>query len=259
MNKKPKYFLALVYMALFLGFVSCKRTKNISKTETPKAPEVDNIKGLREKTASLEHNYQWLRMRTDVDYQSADDQYSAQASLRIKKNELIWGSVSVLIEAARLQITIDSAVMLNRLQKEYTVLKTQDLQKMLAIEGLDVKALQKLLLAQPPFGIRDGSKLASTEKVYNLQYQNGSYKEEMDLDATNFSLQKYRFERNANQHITVNYSNFIQVGDKMLPQKIVLDVASPEKILITLNVSDYTFLDTDDAPFSIPTSYKKTQ
>ncbi len=259
MNNKPKYFLALLYMALFMVTVSCKRTKSISKSDTPEAPAIDNnFKSLKEKVNSAAYNYQWLRTRADINYKSAEDQYSAQASFRIKKDELIWSSVSVLIEAARLLITNDSAVMMNKLQREYTVLRTQDLQKMLAIEGLDIKALQKLLLAQPPFGIREGSKLTTTENAYSLQFQNASFKEEMELGNT-LNLQKYRFERNASQHITVSYSNFTRVDEKFLPQKIVFDIASPEKILITLNVSDYTFLDSDDAPFSIPANYKKTK
>jgi len=256
---RTKHFSAIVYMVLFVvGFSSCKHGRNITKTEIPTST-VDNTKALREKIASLEPNYQWLRMRADVDYKSDDDQYSANTSFRIKKNELIWGSVSVLIEAARLQITNDSAVMLNRLQKEYTTLKTADLQKMLAIEGLDVSALQKLLLAQPPFGIREGSKLTQGENAYNLSFQNASYKEDMDIDAKTLSLNKYHFEKNATQYITVSYSDFKQVDNKNLPQKIEFDIASPQKILITLNVSDYTFLDTDDAPFSIPSTYKKTK
>ncbi|RYD76778.1 MAG: DUF4292 domain-containing protein [Sphingobacteriales bacterium] len=258
MNKIPKHFLLFTYMVFFVGFISCKRTKNITKTETP-TPTVDNLKGLREQVSALEHNYNWLRMRSDVNYKSADDNYSVNASFRIKKNELIWSSVTMLIEAARMQITNDSAVILNRLQKEYAVLKSADLQKMLAIEGLDVKALQKLLLAQPPFGIRDGSKLTNTENAYTLQFQNASYKEEMDIDAKGLYLNKYRFERNATQYITVNYSNFTQVQDKFLPQKIVFDIASPQKILITLDVSDYTFTETDDAPFSVPQGYKKSK
>jgi hypothetical protein len=254
MSKK----FAILCAGLLLCFSACRHTRNVTKTETP-PPSSNSIQALTETLEKNALSYQWLRMKTSLSYEDPSNSYSAATQIKLHKDELIWGSVSVLIEVARAQINKDSATMLNRTNKTFTSFPVMDLQQMLAIQNLDLSALQRLLLAAPPFGIDRDSKLTTTDNLYQVEHTTPAYKEAMDISSRNMRLSKYRYERNANEYLEVNYSDFTEVDGKTLPKKIEITVARPDKIKITLDVSDYTFLDSDEAPFSIPTSYKRSQ
>lgn len=244
--------------AILLIASACKHTKNVTKTE-PVAPTTNSIDALSESLAKNVVDYQWLRMKTSMSYEDPDNSYSAAAQLKLHKDELIWSSVSVLIEVVRAEINRDSATMLMRTSRQYTTFPVKNLQQMLAIEGLDLSALQRLILAYPPFGLNKESKLTKTENMYQLERTTPAFKEQMDISGKNMRLSKYRYERNYNEYLEVNYPEFMDVEGKTMPKTIEITVARPEKMKITINVSDYTFLDTDEAPFSIPSSYTRTQ
>jgi hypothetical protein len=72
-------------------------------------------------------------------------------------------------------------------------------------------------------------------------------------------MTQYRYERNASEFILVTYSDFRPVGKDALPYKMDMEVHTPDKIHIILNVSDYTLQETDEAPFFIPASYTKVK
>jgi hypothetical protein len=245
--------------ALLLIASACKHTRNVTKTE-PVAPTTSSIDALSESLAKNMVDYKWLRMKTSVTYEDQDNSYpTAAAQIKMHKDELIWGSVSVLIEIVRSQINKDSATMLLRTSKQYRTFPVNDLQQMLAIEGLDLSALQRLILAYPPFGLNKDSKITKTGDLYQLERTTPTFKEQMDISGKNMRLSKYRYERNYNEYMEVSYPEFMNVEGRTMPKTVVITVARPEKMKITIDVSDYTFLDTDEAPFSIPSSYSRAQ
>lgn len=252
-----RLFVSLAVLLVLAG--GCKRGRKVSKGDMP--ADLNSVQAYSEALQKNAIQYQWLRIKAGLTYEDSDNSYSASAQLKLQKDRLIWGSVTMLIELVRAQINQDSATFLNRTAKEYSSVPVKDLQQMLAIEGLDLSALQRLLIAQPPFGINKESKLVSkAEEAYTIDYISVSFKERISIAPAATHLTSYRYERNQSEYLEVNYSDFTEIDGRTLPKKIDMHIAqAAKKIRIILDVSDYTFLDTDEAPFSIPSSYKRTK
>jgi hypothetical protein len=99
----------------------------------------------------------------------------------------------------------------------------------------------------------------SEDKLLHLETQTSMYKETMVLDPVTFRLLNYVYEKNNNQRLTVEYAGYTLVNNVQLPQNVAFTIESPDKIQLNLNLSDYSFLDEDTAPFSIPANYKKSK
>lgn len=67
--------------------------------------------------------FDYLNTRTKIQYRDEDRNVSTSANIRIKKDSIIWMSLTPLfgIEVARALVTQDSLVLMNRLNKEYMV------------------------------------------------------------------------------------------------------------------------------------------
>jgi hypothetical protein len=252
---KRLFVFCLIAVTLSVG---CKRGRNISKGDQPVAP--NTVEGISASLLKNDVNYQWLRIKTGITYETPDNSYAAAGQLKLHKNELLWGSVTMLIELVRAQVNKDSATFLDRAHKEYASFPVSDLQQMLAIEGLDIGALQRLLLARPPFGVNKESKVDQGEEQFIVQRTTPGFKEEMTLPESAHYLEKYRYEISYTDFLEVGYSDFKEVNGQDLPGKVVMNISRANtKMKITLDISDYAFLDTDEAPFSIPANYKRAK
>lgn len=246
-----KIVLLLAFAALAL--TSCKR-----KPAATAPVEADkNMAELKTALASESPAYEWLRMRTRVEYEDPSQKQSAAALIKMKDDSIIWASVNVMVEVVRAQITNDSAMMMNRLAREYDKFPTAELTQLLPIEGLDLKALQNLILAYPPFGIKEGTKLEKNEASYTLAYQTPVYEETMEIDAATLRMSKYTYRQSESKHLNVYYSDFKEVSGGFYPGKIQFVLQVPDKIALTLDISEYGLAETDETSFTIPESYQR--
>jgi hypothetical protein len=256
MNKLPLILILLVVLS------SCGSHKSAVKAPAPvkdTVKQVSDIDLLRGKLAASMPNYKWLRSKGTVHYEKKDQKLNANITLKQRQDSLVWASVNVLIEAARGMANKDSAYILNRTAKEYMVYPVSGLEGLLGIPGIDLHALQSILMAIPPFGIADGTTLNNTGAGYFLERKGASYLEQYHIDPANLRMTDYHIEKNNSQQVTIQYSDFEAVGNMQLPKKIDLTVTSADKILITLEIADYTLLETDEAPFTIPESYTRVR
>jgi hypothetical protein len=259
-----KIIAALAVLCILLS--SCRHNKALTKAapnNPAAAKEVSSINELRSFLKSVKPDFNWMRVRANITYEDPGKKYSANTNLKLRKDSLIWGSVSLILELARIEVTNDSAVMLNRANRQFNVYRTADLQQLLEMQGLNVTSLQHLLEAYPPFPISDDAKIgrsagADQKEEYNVVTQTPTYKETMEIDSKTGLLKTYRYDRNNTQYVIARYSDFTDVDNKLnLPKKIELEIRTPDKIMITLDVSDYALLDADETPFNIPASYTR--
>ena len=80
---------------------------------------------LEGESATLEINefdYDYLKAKAKFRYNDGKEDLKATANFRIKKDSLIWMSISASlgIEAARVMINKDSMAIMDRLNKQYT-------------------------------------------------------------------------------------------------------------------------------------------
>jgi hypothetical protein len=243
---------------LLLTLLGCTPKRNISKVKIEE-PVTSDIDILNKQLQDHAPSYKWLVTQGELNYNDGLNDNTVNLSMRNRRDSLIWASGNLLIEAVRILINKDSAIILNRLQKNYTVYPISDLNKLLAMNDLNLHAVQNLLQGLPPFGINQKSKLDLKEKIYHIVNQQATYREEILIPADILRMTQYRYERNTTEYVLVNYSDFRAVGNQVLPNKIEMEVHTPDKIHIILNVSDYSLEQNDDAPFYIPANYTKVK
>ena len=244
-------------LALIIGLSACHTGKKI--TATPRVEKkLDNIAQLQKALDSAKLHYKWLKYNTSISIQQDDNKLpTASSTFKLRQDSLLWNTVNVFIEFARTRVNTDSAIVLNRTEKSYSVLTFKQLQQMLAIEGLSLHAMQNLLLARPPFDIHRDAKFFNMDKSFVLTYTGPTYKESIQLDKATLVMTEYRYERNATEFIDIVYSDFKEVNGQIMPHKIKAEAHTPNKLLLNLTVNEYNFLNKDEAPFTIPASYSR--
>ncbi len=225
----------------------------------PNQPEATDLESFKKIFDLHSPKYTWLTTDGEVDYDDGSSEITAGLSIRNRKDSIIWASANKMIEAARILLNKDSATLLNRLQRNYSVVSVADFDKTLGISNLNFQSVQNLLTALPPFGIADNSKFQVMKDFYRIENQTSVYKETIEMDKSTLRVLQYKYEKNVRDYVIIKYTNFKENGGEYLPNNIDIEVHTPDKIHITLNVSGYSLLKHADVPFEIPASYTKAQ
>lgn len=181
-------------------------------------------------------------------------------NIRIKRDQKIWISITAIagIEAARVLITPDSILIINRLQSVYvkqpfsyinTVAGNQVNYK--TIESLLVgNAIPELLNEHADFRTSADSIILTgnlQELAYKLIVGPG-----MRVTQTNLN------DQNAAQSLQVTNHAFIQAGARAIPSQIdITSLVKDKKIQVNLHYIKTDFDQPQEYPFSIPARYKE--
>lgn len=127
-----------------------------------------------------EIDYEYLSTRSKIKYKNGDEKTKATASIRIKKDSLIWFTLSngVGIEGARGQITQDSLIIMNRIQKEVYAYSFQDLSERFEFE-FNFNLFQSIIVGDLPIPVTKSDDIVQknnnfyvTQRVRDLRVSN---------------------------------------------------------------------------------------
>lgn len=253
---KPALILTIL-SALVLS--SCASIRGGLSGIISNEPAATDIASLKKQLGSHPEKYSWLITEAELDYDDGSSDITANLAIRNRKDSVIWASANKMIEAVRILFNKDSAIILNRLQKNYSVLAIPDIDKTLGMNNLGFHSVQNILLGIPPFEIDNNSRFSLVKDSYKVESQSPLYKEIIVIDKSMMRMLQYRYEKNMKEYVVINYSNYKQAGDQYLPNIIDVEIHTPDKIHITLNVSGYSLPKNGDVPFQIPASYTKAQ
>lgn len=210
--------------------------------------------------------------------QDNKDRTSFSGQMRIKRDSLIWMSISPAlgIEAVRLVISQDSIFLLNRINKTY--LKT-DFSFINGVinAALDYDMLQAFLIGNDFAFYEIGKFRASIDGMqYRLTTSNRNkikkyIREHQDI--TTIPLQTIWLDPGTFKisHVSVKelevegrklnayYSGFEVVNNTLFPTKIKIDVSAEKKMDLDLEYSRIDFDADQTFPFKIPSSYTPMQ
>ena len=248
-------FLILGFLIL-LTFSACKTTKT---TKTP-AVDAEEMKAreLMKNIEAKEFSYEYLTAKTKIDYKSADRSQSVKADLRMKKDSIIWISVTPLLglEAFRVVITPDSIHILDRLNKVYYQ-KPYDYIKQFSKVDLTYSMLQDIFTGGP-IVFKDGKIKTTVEKNRNvLISENGELINKMYFAPSDFLImQAIINDKNAARSIDMKYDNYETVGSSMFSHIRNINIEAEEKVNIGLEFSKVTLSNSLSFPFSVSDNYE---
>ena len=111
--------LPLYLIPLLVLLSSCKKDIIGFKSKKKGAITVEEI------------DFDYFQSKTKIRYAEGDKQVNGNANIRIRKDSLIWISVSpsIGIEATRVMISRDTALVINRLDKEFYVFNFEEISR----------------------------------------------------------------------------------------------------------------------------------
>ena len=139
-----KTIIRTIYGCLLVSlFFACNTTKRATIKELKSEKSVEDL------SANLTKNnldFKWLSGKMATEFVKGEKKKSFKSTFRIRKDSVIWMSITALgIEAARVIITPDSVKLLDKLHKKYFIGDFSYISKLLKTE-LNFAMLQALLV-----------------------------------------------------------------------------------------------------------------
>ncbi len=163
--------------------------------------------------------FEYLNTKTKIQYKDAENNLSTSATIRIKKDSIIWMSISPIlgIEAARVVITQDSMVLMNRLQKQYTVYNFKALTEMFHFD-VNYELIQSMILGNMPLKADTASEIVSSKQYFIVKQQNGRYAIDNYISREFMKLEKVEMiEPPTKNSLTLQYENFKPLAAFSIP------------------------------------------
>ncbi|TSA24702.1 MAG: DUF4292 domain-containing protein [Bacteroidetes bacterium] len=265
--------LFLVFLTGFLLLSSCKTQRSIIKQPLKE----EGAEYLFSKLKEHELQYTWFNARFSAEYQNAKQKQSFSGQIRIKKDTLIWLSLSVMgLEGMRLMITQDSIKYINRLNSTYLIGDWYDLNKFLNT-NIEYDILQSFLIGNDISFYEDGKFKASVDKdEYKLSTASRrkikkyvrKHEDESNILIQNIWLDPVTFKitradvkeiRRDNIKLDATYSSFEMIGVQLFPRDMIYQISAENKILVDVSFSRINIDEPMQFPFKIPGSFTRVR
>ncbi|MGV3540537.1 MAG: DUF4292 domain-containing protein [Rufibacter sp.] len=249
-----KYIYALGLSLLVMAGCQKKTTPGASAS-TPEPEKFNNI-------SVVNTDYQYLSAKGKI--QSENSKLSANLTLRVKKDEVIWASVQAFgLEAARIKITPDSVYIVNRMKDEYLIGSYETLRQRYKVDA-DFKALQEILIGNYVPGNTQREKATMEGPVQHIRQQRGNLQVDQFIDTTRYKLKRIEVRNPANKDLmTVDYQDFEDLNGKPFPMALLLSIQQPEgntdkTNVVGVRLKQVSTSDTSlDFPFSVPSNHER--
>jgi hypothetical protein len=235
-----KGFILVLIAALLL--VGCKKELRVARV-------------VEEKFAIESFDYLYLSSKAKFKYDDGKQKIAAQITFRIKKDSVIWASISpgLGIEAARLLVTSEGVQMLDKINRNYYYLDFKTLSKTYGFKvSFDlIEALVVGNVLYRPERRKDVDKddrffsFTKEDQGFGIVHSIGKHSQKLER------LQAYQI--NSDNSIVVNYGDFEKLGEQKAAQKVrarvKFDDKSKEDAVIDI---EYSKMDTHEEPLDFP-------
>jgi hypothetical protein len=229
---------------------------------------------LFKKLKENELKFDWLTIKFSAEYRNKDQKNSFGGQMRIRKDSLIWLTMSPMmgIEVMRLMISQDSVKFINRLNNTYFVGDYDYLNKYLNT-NIDYDILQSFLIGNDLSFYENGTfkaaidkgvyKLSTAERrklkkfVRNTEESLKIFIQNIWLDPTTFKIIQADVKEAKKDHIRMeaNYKDFKLVGTQLFPHETEYTISAGNQIQVQATFSRITVDEPQQFPFKIPPSY----
>jgi hypothetical protein len=275
---RRRLFLVFV-LALF--FTSCLTVKKI---QTPNPPPTTSLKkenaySLMTKLRANNLNYRWISAHFTCDYDNDTSHESFSGVVRLRKDSVIWMTVSVLgvYTAIHAKLDDDSVMYIDHHNEQYFKGNYDYLETLLK-EDIDFDLIQSVMVGNSMEFYSDTAKMKAyfdgrdyvlstvrKRKYKRLLYRNKPLHTRSDaqviwLDANDFHIKKIRLEDFVTQHtFEATYDDFEKRDSgSTFPMHIHYEINTGKKnIKIDLKYKKVNFTNSESIPFTIPKKYEQ--
>lgn len=211
-----------------------------------------------------EIDFEYFQTRTKVRYTEGDKQVNGNAHIRIKKDSLIWFSISpsVGLEATRVMITKDTAIVINRMDKEYYIFNFEEISRYFNFK-VDFELIQSIILGNLAREIDDKTQIAKENNYYLIKQTSGPLDIQSFVLIDNKKIETVLInEIETSNFMTLKYSEFKETSNYLFARncQINLTYKSKKGPMVTSINLQHNRADISDKPlkfpFNIPSKYE---
>lgn len=245
---------ALLYIiAIPILFQAC------SKKVTPV------ITGELSKTLSIQEiDFEYFHGKARLIYNDGKKEREVKANIRVRKDSVIWMTFSVIgVQGGKALINHDSITVVSNVDKEYFVFDYKTLSERFNFK-IDYHVIQSAFLGNL-IQSRSESDVIERKPTYDLLAQrDGSVSIKNYINASLSKIERVELtEENTKNSLTLNYTNFQAVEDRIFPYNGIINLfyKTPGGILNNVITFEYNKAEVGDRelrfPFNIPRKYDR--
>lgn len=235
---------------------------------SPPGPGQSSRPGIEEARANVaEIDFRYLIAKSKISFKSPDqDIDNASINIRVRKDSLIWVSVSKLgIEAVRGQITRDSITIIDKIHREYSVYDFPTLSRQFNFE-MNFELLQALIVGNLPLPKQPAQKIKHERDYLLLRQSEGKVLVENYIGEKDRKLKKLMVtEQPTKNTLRLDYEDFTSLNNFLFPYTSLLTLDYQSKsdgqfyqTLLRIKHSKVELVDKNPGfPFTIPASYQR--
>jgi hypothetical protein len=254
------YFLIFLFTGLILFSTACSSTRKGREAARTSDKNTMSEAMLWERLETNRLDEKWMQGRARLNAQVNGDRYNVTANIMMQKDENIFMSIRKLgFEVARLIVTKDTILVLNRLERNYAL---YDMQGFGAFVGFPVnlQMLQEMLLGNP-FINGNTEWSPSGNDGFVLQSRLNQLETSSLMNLPDFRLTNATFIDHQNKRkLESKFSNYQQVKDDKYFSYIrtyELNAEIDEPLFVELQFTDIELDKPFQANMDIPSRYSR--
>ncbi|HRO43186.1 MAG TPA: DUF4292 domain-containing protein [Flavipsychrobacter sp.] len=209
-----------------------------------------------------ESNFSTFHGKAKMQYEGKGQRHEFTTIFRVKKNEIIWASVTALggiVQVARVFITPDSFKLINYLEKEVIIMPLSAASKVLPAPA-DFTTLQNLVLGQVLSTSGEATDALDLGNIISLEVADENLVQQINYNKTDTTINtlQMRLTFAGGSSGVIRLSDYQMITGRKFPMNRNINVVnSGEQHTLEMNFNKADFDQPVDFPFSIPKSYKR--
>lgn len=250
-----RFFIALLLLSCL--FIQCKSTKRVATNRTAVTADL-----LKDRLIRNQMKADWFSANAKIGVDGGGFAQSASASIRIRKDSVIWVSVKKLgFEVARALITQDSVYLIDRFNRQYMSNGLDFLSEEYQLPA-SFESLQAVLLGNPLFFSSNQLSFSDNENYYELT-TSGSRKGIYKIDKMNFRMREMQLiDVQEAANLTVFLTDYQTLADDQpfsYVRQLKADSRQSGEVNIELAYQNVEINVPKSIRFEIPARYEKVE
>ena len=174
---------------------------------------------VREELGIDEINFEYLTIKSKIQFQEASTSKNATALIRLRKDSIIWFNLSgtLGVQGIRGILTLDSVKILNRVDKEYRQLDYDELSKEFNFK-IDYFIIQAMVLGEMPKKAQENETITRRKDSYIIHQTFGDIYIDNYISVINNKVTEVNIlEASTKNSMTLMYGDFQEFNNQFFP------------------------------------------
>jgi hypothetical protein len=206
--------------------------------------------------------FKTLSARTKLKWNDGKSEQDFQASIRMKKDSIIWGSLfgAMGVEGARIVVTPDTFMIINKIGNDYALRSFEFLQAWLMFP-ISFNMLQQTLAGQKVDISETASMAFLQDSSFVIYYETDRLQEKIWVKPENYTITKMVLkDKKLIQEMTITFGDYKELNGKPFSyERSVEVVRGPQVLRFNTTITKISLEEELTFPFEITDRYKKIE